>query len=76
MDGRGHCWCSEGPSTAHGREVPGCEKWGPETMWTSSQTVFLKVEGGEEVVLSGQVTDRQADATTERSLAELSKQLA
>lgn len=59
MDGRGHCWCSGGPSTAHGREAPGCEKWGPGTMWTSSQTVFLKVKWEEDVVLSGQVIDRQ-----------------
>lgn len=55
MDGRGRCWCSEGPSIAHGREAPDCEKWGPETTWTSSQTVFLQVEGEKEVIWSVKV---------------------
>lgn len=63
MGERGQCWCSggpEGPSTAHGKEEPGCEKWGPETTSTSSQTVYL--DGGEseeDAALNGQVTHRQ-----------------
>lgn len=31
-----------GPSTARGTERPGCEKWGLETKWISSLTVYLQ----------------------------------
>lgn len=55
MGGGKGLWCCyevpAGPSTAHGTERPGCERWGLETKWISSLTVYLKEKRDDNVGL-------------------------